>query len=59
MKHPRFQFLGDQYPHALEERFDRILTKIDELWDRAELQAYFSDLLSISGEDARVFPGRY
>src|SRR5689334_12217408 len=45
MKHLRFEFLGDQYPRALEERFDRILTKIDELWDRPELQEYLSDLI--------------
>jgi tankyrase len=56
MKHPRFQFLGDQYPHALEERFDRILTKIDELWDRAELQAYFSDLIIDKRGGRQGFP---
>jgi tankyrase len=56
MKHPRFQFLGDQYPRALEERFDRILTKIDELWDRAELQAYFSDLIIDKRGGRQGFP---
>ena len=45
MKHPRFESLGDQYPHSLENRFDRILTKIDELWDRPEIEDYFSDLI--------------
>jgi len=56
MKHPRFEFLGEQYPHALEQRFDRILTKIDELWDRAELQEYFSDLIIDKRGGRRGFP---
>jgi len=56
MKHPRFQFLGDQYPHALEERFERILTKIDELWDRPELQEYFSDLIIDKRGGRQGFP---
>ena len=29
MKHVRFEFLGEQYPHALEDRFDRILSAMD------------------------------
>jgi tankyrase len=56
MKHPRFQFLGEQYPHALEERFDRILTKIDELWDRPELQEYFSNLIIDERGGRQGFP---
>jgi tankyrase len=45
MKHPRFESLGSDYPIHLEERFDRILTDIDQLWDKPELDAYFTDLL--------------
>jgi tankyrase len=56
MKHARFEFLGEQYPHALEDRFDRILTKIDELWDRPEIQAYFSDLIIDKRGGRQGFP---
>ena len=59
MKHPRFEFLGDQYPHALEGRFDRILTKIDDLWDRPEIDDYISDLISISEADGKGSQRRY
>jgi uncharacterized protein len=45
MKHPLFEHLGDDYPSSLEERYDRILTKIEELWDTGEIEDYFSDLL--------------
>lgn len=45
MKHPRFEFLGKDYPYALEEKFDRILIKIDELWGTLHLEDYFSDLI--------------
>jgi uncharacterized protein len=56
MKHPRFEFLGNQYPHALEDRFDRILTKIDELWDRPEIDDYFSDLIIDKRGGRQGFP---
>src|SRR6187200_1429575 len=56
MKHPRFEFLGDQYPHALENRFDRILTKIDELWDRPEIENYFNDLIIDKRGGRQGFP---
>src|SRR5689334_15651998 len=56
MKHARFEFLGEQYPHALEDRFDRILTKIDELWDRPEIDDYFSDLIIDKRGGRQGFP---
>src|SRR5690349_25036262 len=56
MKHRRFEFLGEQYPRALEDRFDRILTKIDELWDRPEIEDYFSDLIIDKRGGRQGFP---
>lgn len=45
MKHPLFESLGDRYPFHLEERFDRILVKIELLWDYPEIDDYFSELM--------------
>lgn len=45
MKHPLFKVLGDNYPFKLEENFDRILTKIEKLWDSPQIDDYFSELL--------------
>lgn len=45
MKHVRFESLGTGYPHALEQRFDRILSNIDRLWDTPDIDNYFSDLI--------------
>lgn len=33
------------YPHALEERFPRILSRIIELWDTPEIEEYLLDLM--------------
>ncbi len=52
VKHPFFEHLGDNYPHALEERFDRILIKIEQLWDKPQIHAYFSELI-IDGRGGR------
>jgi len=45
MRHTLFANLGDNYPSHLEGSFDRILTKIEELWDTPEIDDYFSDLI--------------
>lgn len=45
MKHPQFECLEDKYPYCLEEQFDHILTKIDQLWDTAEIDDYFCELI--------------
>lgn len=45
MKHPLFESLGEEYPHALEQKYDRILKKIELLWDTPEIEHYFSELL--------------
>lgn len=56
MKHPLFACLGDDYPIHLEERFDRILTKIELLWDSPEIHDYFSDLLIDKRGGRQGFP---
>jgi tankyrase len=45
MKHPQFECLGDDYPYHLEDQFDRVLTKIDQLWDTEQIEDYFCDLI--------------
>ncbi len=56
MKHPLFECLGDHYPFSLEERYDRILTKIEQLWDKAEIDDYFSDLIIDKRGGRQGFP---
>ncbi|MDD5463174.1 MAG: ankyrin repeat domain-containing protein [Methylococcales bacterium] len=45
MKYPLFEPLGDDYPIALEQRYERILKKIAELWDEPEIDDYFTSLI--------------
>ncbi|MDD2918354.1 ankyrin repeat domain-containing protein [Rhodoferax sp.] len=45
MKHPLLEGLGADYPTYLEQHHDRLLIKIDELWDTPEIDDYLSDLL--------------
>ncbi len=45
MKHPLLAVMGEDYPVYLEQHHDRILNKIDELWDTPEIDDYISDLL--------------
>lgn len=56
MKHPLFEDMGDDYPRHLEEQFDRILTRIEQLWDLPELDDYFSDLLIDKRGGRQGFP---
>lgn len=56
MKHPFFERLGDDYPHHLEARYDRILIKLEELWDKPEIHDYFSDLLIDKRGNRQGFP---
>lgn len=56
MKHPTFECLGEQYPSHLEEKFDRILTRIEFLWDTPEIHDYFSDLLIDKRGGRQGFP---
>lgn len=56
MKHPKFEYLGDKYPRALEGRYDRILVKIEELWDKPEVESYFSDLIIDKRGGRQGFP---
>lgn len=45
MKHVLFEDLGDDYPYALEEKFDRILNNIEKLWGTPAIEDYFTDLI--------------
>lgn len=56
MKHPLFESLGHDYPRHLEEQYDRVLTKIEELWDTPEIDNYFSDLLIDKRGGRQGFP---
>lgn len=60
MKHPHFaRIFADRpeaYPQALEERFERILNRIAELWGRPELPAYFEDLMIDKRGGRQGFP---
>jgi ankyrin repeat protein len=56
MKYPLFECLREQYPHALEQKYERVLQKIDELWDTSEIDAYFSDLIIDTRGGRQGFP---
>jgi hypothetical protein len=45
MKHPLFEDMELDYPVHLEQQHDRILRRIDEIWDTPEIHDYLSDLL--------------
>jgi len=44
------------YPHALERQYPRVLSKIMELWDSADIDAYFLDLMVSSRPNRQGFP---
>lgn len=56
MKHPLFEHLGNDYPVHLEAQFDRILIKIEQLWDTPEIHDYFTDLLIDRRGGRKGFP---
>jgi ankyrin repeat protein len=45
VKHLLFEDMGDTYPYALEDKFDRILVNIEKLWGKPEIEDYFTDLI--------------
>ena len=57
MKHPLFECLGNNYPFELEERYDRIIIKIEQLWDTPEIHDYFSELILDKRGGRQGFPG--
>lgn len=57
MNHPLFECLGEDYPFELEERYDRILLKIEQLWDTPEIHDYFSELIIDKRGGRQGFPG--
>lgn len=56
MKYPLFECLGEHYPFALEQQYERILEKIDALWHTPEIDAYFSDLVIDTRGGRKGFP---
>jgi ankyrin repeat protein len=56
MKHPLFEPMGDNYPHSLEKKYDRILVKMEELWNTTAIDDYFSDLLLDKRGSRKGFP---
>lgn len=56
MKHPLFDLMGDDYPIHLEQQFDRILSKIESLWDTPDIYDYFGDLLIDQRGGRQGFP---
>lgn len=45
MKYPLFEPLDNFYPAALEKRHEYILKRIVELWDKPEIDDYFTSLI--------------
>lgn len=56
MRHPLFESLGEGYPSQLAERYERILTKLEQLWEKPEIHDYFSDLLIDKRGGRKGFP---
>ncbi|HQR04890.1 MAG: ankyrin repeat domain-containing protein [Proteobacteria bacterium] len=56
MKHELFKPLGNHYPHALERAYDRILVRIEQLWETPAIDDYFSDLLIDKRGGRKGFP---
>ena len=44
------------YPHALEKQFPRVLSQIMSLWDTPEIDALFSELMVTKRADRQGFP---
>jgi len=56
VKHPFFEYLGENYPYALEDKFDRILLRIEKLWSTPQIHDYFSELIIDSRGGRQGFP---
>ena len=50
------QKMPERYPFALEQKYERILNKITDLWDTPEIDDYFADLLMDERGDRQGFP---
>lgn len=48
--------MPERYPFALEQKYERILNKIADLWDTLEIDDYFSDLMMDSRGGRQGFP---
>lgn len=60
MRHPLFARIFAErpadYPHALEQKFERILLRIGELWASDGMAAYFEDLMIDKRGGRQGFP---
>lgn len=50
------QKMPDRYPFALEQKYERILNKIADLWDTPEIDDYFADLMMDKRGGRQGFP---
>lgn len=55
-KHKLFAPMRDDYPFALEALFERIIFKIEDLWDTPEIDEYLSELLIDRRGGRKGFP---
>lgn len=50
------QKMPERYPFALEQKYERVLNKIADLWDTPEIDDYFADLMMDKRGDRQGFP---
>lgn len=50
------QNMPERYPFALEQKYERVLNKISDLWDTQEIDDYFADLLMDKRGNRQGFP---
>jgi hypothetical protein len=50
------QKMPERYPFAMEQKFERVLNKIADLWDTEEIDDYFSDLMMDKRGGRKGFP---
>lgn len=50
------QNMPERYPFALEQKYERVLNKISDLWDAQEIDDYFADLLMDKRGNRQGFP---
>jgi ankyrin repeat protein len=56
MRHPIFEDMGDGYPFALEDKYERILINIVKLWGTSQIEDFFTDLIIDKRGGRQGFP---
>lgn len=51
-----FKGKEDKYPHELEKQFERVLSKIADMWGTSQLEEYFTELLVDKRGGRQGFP---